>query len=647
MKTSKRKSIAPKTGPIAIVGMGGVFPEAANVHAFWSNIVSNRDCTRELTDSFDSQGYYRKDDFYDPDPRARDKTYAKRAGFLPEVEFDPMEFGIPPTALESISQMQLMALLVAKQALKDGGFLRKGRNSPLCSRTGVVLGVAGFGDTAFQLASRLDSPNWRCVLENSGIPEQKVSEIIERLKALYIEWNEDSFPGFLGNVVAGRIANRFDLRGLNCTVDAACASSLGAIKMAASELWEGNCDAVLTGGVQVENDPMSFLCFSKTPALSFEGVCRPYDADSDGMLLGTGIGMMVLKRLEDAERDHDRIYAVIRGIGGSCDGRSASIYAPDKSGQLAALRSCYEKAGLSPGDIQLLEGHGTGTRAGDACEISTILEFFRGVPPRSIALGSVKSQIGHLRAAAGAAGMIKVALALYQKVLPPTLNIRKPSPELAAEDSPFYLSSEPMDWRRPKGESLRRGAVSSFGFGGTNFHVVLEEYPGQEAAPLGSDKGFRNDADDDEPAAHNEKKRLKVAVNGFRFLNPSTRAARDRALNEKSAAVTLHLPEENSPSSIFDQSDSPQRKIMRRPEQNRKNIDSPQPFAKASEMNRSISDKLQWQENLDRLQSQFHENQAGYLDLLSRYMEKQYALIEKIAPGPHLDKILEIGRAHV
>ncbi len=647
MTTAGKESNSPKTGPIAIVGMGGIFPEAANLQAFWDNILSKKDCIRELPDFYDFDGFYGKDDYHDPDPRARDKTYARRAGYLPEVQFDPMEFGIPPAALESISQLQLMALPVARDALRDAGLLEKGKNSVLRRRTGVILGVAGFGDTAFQLASRLDYPNWRRVLENSGIREPKVSEIVERLRALYIEWDEDSFPGFLGNVVAGRIANRFDLGGINCTVDAACAGSLAAIKMAMSELLEGSCDAVLTGGVQVENDVMSLMCFSKTPALSIEGVCRPFDADSDGMLIGAGIGMMALKRLEDAERDGDGIYAVIRGIGSASDGRTTSIYAPHTSGQLAALRNCYEKAGLSPGDIQLLEGHGTGTRAGDACEIATILEFFAGVAPRSIALGSVKSQIGHLRAAAGAASAIKVALALHNRVLPPTLHIRNPNPGLASGDSPFYLNSEPKPWPSPEGRSPRRGAVSSFGFGGANFHIILEEYTGRESAASGVREAMARGPDsgrrplpDAGPGVQNEKKRLKVAINGFRYLDPSTRARRDRALHGKSFPGGPNPPAAGVSSDVFAASGSPRREMMEKSGQRRED-DKPQPHAQAMEMNKMISDRLERQESLDRLQSQFHENQAGYIELLSRYMERQYALIEKVPPGPHLDKILD------
>ncbi|RJQ56768.1 MAG: SDR family oxidoreductase [Desulfobacteraceae bacterium] len=618
MNTTDKRKTSRKTEPIAIVGMGGMFPEAKNLQEFWSNILSKKDCIRELPDSFDFDGDFRKDDYFDPDPLARDKTYAKKAGYLPELEFDPAAFGIPPKAMESISQVQLLALVAARDTLQDAGLLSNGRNAPLRSRTGVILGVAGFGDTSFQLAARLDYPNWRRVLENSGIPEPKASEIVEKLRALYIEWNEDCFPGFLGNVVAGRIANRFDLGGINCTVDAACASSLGAIQMAIGQLSEGNCDAVLAGGVQAENDVMSFMCFSKTRALSAKGICRPYDADSDGMLLGAGVGMMVLKRLKDAERDADRIYAVIRGIGAASDGRANSIYNPDVKGQLSALRRCYEKAGLTPGDIQLLEGHGTGTLAGDACEILSMMEFFKDAPPRSIALGSVKSQIGHLRAAAGAAGMLKVALALYHQMLPPTLHIENPNPAIAAADAPFYLITEPKSWACPEGKSPRRGAVSSFGFGGANFHTVLEEYSACNArSPRVEDAPVQSAS----PCQPMKNELPKMTINGFRYLNPSTRARRDRALQKEA-------------------SESSQKETMKRPVPPPSDTET-HPVMTAAEPDDAIAGRLKWQERLDRLQQQFHENQAGYIDLLSGYMEKQYAMIEKIPPGPHLDKILD------
>ena len=218
-------------------------------------------------------------------------------------------------------------------------------------------------------------------------------------------WQEASFPGLLGNVVAGRIANVFDLGGTNCVVDAACASALGAIDMAMLELAGGRCDMVVTGGMDTFNSIFMYMCFSKTPAFTADEKCRPFDIDSSGMLIGEGIGMVALKRLKDAERDKDRIYAVIRGIGASSDGRFKSIYNPRPEGQAKAIRRCYEDAGFHPSTVGLIEAHGTGTMAGDPAEVSALNDVFSENNSRKqhIALGSVKSQIGHTKAAAGAA----------------------------------------------------------------------------------------------------------------------------------------------------------------------------------------------------------------------------------------------------
>ncbi|QYO62204.1 type I polyketide synthase [Leptolyngbya sp. 7M] len=235
---------------------------------------------------------------------------------------------------------------------------------------------------------------------------------------------------------------------------------------------------MLTGGVDTDNSVFAYLCFSKTPALSKQQMTRPFDAEADGMMLGEGIGMMVLKRLKDAERDGDQIYAVIRGIGTSSDGRFKSIYAPRPSGQLTALRRAYAGTGVAPETVQLIEAHGTGTMAGDPAEVEALRTFFNEnqAEPQSVALGSVKSQIGHTKAAAGAASLIKTALALHHKVLPPTINISKPNPRLDLEKSAFYLNTEARPWIKAAGAPPRRAGVSSFGFGGTNYHVVLEEY---------------------------------------------------------------------------------------------------------------------------------------------------------------------------
>ncbi|MBT3601686.1 MAG: acyltransferase domain-containing protein, partial [Candidatus Latescibacteria bacterium] len=219
-----------------------------------------------------------------------------------------------------------------------------------------------------------------------------------------------------------------------------------------------------------------YMCFSKTPALTPHTHARPFDADSNGILIGEGVGMLVLKRLEDAERDKDRIYAVIRGIGTSSDGRSKSIYAPREDGQVKALKRAYEDANIDVETIGLIEAHGTGTKAGDVCEVEALKEVFATGKKQQVALGSVKSQIGHTKSAAGAAGLIKTALSLHHKVLPPTLHIETPNPKLDLDNSPLYLNTQTRPWFRSAGQNPRRGGVSAFGFGGTNFHFVLEEY---------------------------------------------------------------------------------------------------------------------------------------------------------------------------
>jgi acyl transferase domain-containing protein len=331
---------------------------------------------------------------------------------------------------------------------------------------------------AMPLAARLEYPVWEKVLKSSGLSDEDTQKIIGKVKSAYVKWDENAFPGMLANVVAGRIANRLNLGGINCVVDAACASSFAALKMAVSDLIEHRSDMMLTGGVDTDNSIMAYISFSKTPAVTPGDKVQPFDAKSDGMMLGEGIGMIVLKRLEDAERDGDKIYAVIRGIGTSSDGRFKSIYAPRKEGQVKALERAYDDAGFNPSTVGLVEAHGTGTMAGDPTEFASLREFFGEDNARKqyIALGSVKSQIGHTKAAAGAASLIKTVLALHHKILPPTINVTEPNPKLNIKNSPFYLNTQTRPWIRAEGEPPRRAGVSSFGFGGTNYHIVLEEY---------------------------------------------------------------------------------------------------------------------------------------------------------------------------
>ncbi|MEU4211722.1 beta-ketoacyl synthase N-terminal-like domain-containing protein [Streptomyces sp. NPDC026206] len=463
---------------IAIVGLGGLYPGAATIERFWDNIVHGVDSLREVPDT-----HWSVADHYDPDPAAPDKTYCTRGGFLPEVPFDPLEFGLPPKTLEYTDVLQLLSLLVARDTLADAGCTDAEWHDR--SRTGVVLGVTGSNSIIQPLSTRLQTPVLKKAVRSCGLTERDAEEIADRFAKAFVPWEENAFPGLLGNVVAGRIANRFDLGGINCTVDAACASSLAAVRMAVDELLSGRADLMLTGGCDADNSILMYLCFSKTPALSRSGRIRPFDEDGDGTLIGEGIGMLALKRLADAERDGNRVYAVLRGLGASSDGRHKSIYAPRGEGQMTALERAYADAGFGPAQIGLLEAHGTGTPVGDLTELTAL----RGVYERaaagrhSVAIGSVKSQIGHTKGAAGAAGLIKLALSLHHKVLPPTINVSRPRAALGFDDGPFYVNTECRPWIAEPRRPLRRAAVSSFGFGGTNFHCVLEEHSRAAGAP--------------------------------------------------------------------------------------------------------------------------------------------------------------------
>ena len=462
--------------PIAIVGMAALFPKASNLHEYWANILGKVDCITEVPST-----HWSIDDYFDPDPKAPDKTYCKRGGFLPAIPFDPAEFGIPPQVVKATDTAQLLGLVAARTALEDAGYPAGGNFDR--DTTSCILGVGGGQEQGRALDNRLRAPVWKKVLLQNGFSSQDADVICQQIADHFPAWEENSFPGGLGNVVAGRIANRLNLGGTNLTVDAACASGLAAAHAAMAELKGGLSRMAITGAVDTDNDVFMFMCFSKTPAFSPANDVRPFDVKADGILIAEGIGLCVIKRLCDAQRDGDRIYAVIKAIGSSSDGRFKSIYAPNPDGQAKALRRAYQRAGFSPETVELVEAHGTGTTAGDLAEFASLSRVLREGHPdkRWCALGSVKSQIGHSKATAGVAGLIKAALALHQKVLPPTINVTEPNPKMELDRSPLYLNTETRPWIRPTGSHPRRAAVSAFGFGGTNFHCVLEEVPGQEA----------------------------------------------------------------------------------------------------------------------------------------------------------------------
>ncbi|PID56092.1 hypothetical protein CSB45_12710 [candidate division KSB3 bacterium] len=455
--------------PIAIIGIGCIFPKARNLQEYWTNLKEGIDAITDIPKT-----HWNPDEYFHEDPKTPDRTYAKKGGFLPEIDFDPLSFGILPNALEATDTSQLLSLVAAQDALRDAGYLDRQFDR---DRTSVILGITGTQELVIPLGARLSYPLWRKALQDAGLDDELTQEVVERISQGYADWQESSFPGLLGNVVAGRIANRFDLGGTNCVVDAACASSLSAIHLAMMELQHGKADMVLTGGVDTFNHIFMYVCFSKTPALSPSGHARPFDRNSDGTTLGEGIGIIALKRLKDAERDGNKIYAVLKGVGSSSDGGGTSIYAPTRDGQKKAYKNAYESSGVAPETIELLEAHGTGTAIGDAMEIQGLIDAYGPAQTNGswCALGSVKSQIGHTKAAAGAAGIIKSAMALYHKVLPPTIKVDQPAAPLDPGKTPFYVNTQKRPWLSPQ-KHPRRAAVSSFGFGGSNFHCVLEEY---------------------------------------------------------------------------------------------------------------------------------------------------------------------------
>jgi len=465
----KTAPAAPRKRPeaLAIVGMAGLFPGAQGLRQYWQNILRGVDAIREV-----DEARWRPRDLFDPKRGTADKVYSKWGGFLDDIAFDPQAYGIAPASLASIEPAQLLALEVARRALADAGFDQK----PFArERTASIFAVGGMNDLGTFYNFRTLLPHFLARL--NGVPEQVRQDIIDALYRQHLPvWTEDTFPGILGNVVAGRIANRLDLGGTNFTVDAACAASLAALDVGIKQLRNGDADVALVGGVDCTNSPIGFMCFSQTHALSPRGRSRPFDRSADGIAISEAVGAVVLKRLTDAERDGDRIYALIRGIGSSSDGRNRSLTAPHPPGQLKALQRAYEDAGIDPGSVTLIEAHGTGTALGDKSEIESLRLAFGTAARRQCAIGSVKSMIGHSKIAAGIAGLIKAALALQHQVLPPTIGVNKPIDALTTAQSAFYVNSESRPWLHEGRDHPRYCGVSAFGFGGTNFHAVLEEY---------------------------------------------------------------------------------------------------------------------------------------------------------------------------
>src|SRR5579859_371206 len=428
-----------KNEPIAIIGVGCRFPGANDPAAFWQLLRDGVDAIREVpADRFDQRA------FYDPDPATPGKMNTRWGGFLEQVDkFDPGFFGISPREALRMDPQQRLLLEVTWEALQDAGQVPE---RLVGTQTGVFIGIAtnDYGRLQWNDLDRIDA--------YSG-------------------------TGNALSIAANRISYQFDFHGPSLAIDTACSSSLVAVHLACCSLRKGESTLALAGGVNLILSPAIAINFTKAGAMAPDGRCKAFDARANGYVRSEGAGVVVLKPLSRALADGDPIYAVIRGSAVNQDGRSNGLMAPNPQAQEAVLREAYRQAAVSPGKVQYVEAHGTGTLLGDPIEakaLGTVLNVERP-PGRPCALGSVKTNLGHLEAAAGIAGLIKVALALRHGEIPPSLHFEKPNPHIPFDELPLRVQTTLSPWPAESGPAL--AGVSSFGFGGTNAHVVLEGAP--------------------------------------------------------------------------------------------------------------------------------------------------------------------------
>jgi len=460
--------------PIAIVGMDCIFPKAPDREAFWKNILDKVDAVD------DAPADWHGDLFLDPDSSENDRVYTTKGGFLGDLAtFDPLKHGVMPTAIDGGEPDQFLALEVAARCIEDAEFALR----PVAGdRVAVILGRGTYINRGFtsvvQHGIMID--RFLDVLKKLH-PETEADELAavkKELKSSLPPFNAEIAPALVPNLVTGRISNRLDFQGANYIIDAACASSLIAMERGMADLRSGLCDMAIVGGVHASTPAPIYQIFCQLEALSKKGSIKPFSAEADGTLLGEGVGILAIKRLSDAEAAGDKIYALMRGVGVASDGRGLGILAPRIEGEALALRRAYDESGVDPKSVGLVEAHGTATSVGDKTEVEALADQFggRASDAPECALGAVKSMIGHCIPASGSAGLIKTAMALYHRTLPPTL-LDTPNPDLKIEDTPFYLNTEARPWIHGA-STPRRAGVNAFGFGGINAHAVMEEYTG-------------------------------------------------------------------------------------------------------------------------------------------------------------------------
>lgn len=451
--------------PIAIVSMAGIFPKSPSLDVYWRNIIQKNDCISEIPQKrwlVDLNAMYASG--YQPD-----KTWSKRAGLILDFEFDPSDIAVEPALLKALDPMHRMVLQTGRDALLKCDISEKEKK-----RTGVVLAAIALPTDSSSLVTReilgraFEEKLWGNPL-NPFSPLTRYQGLAARVT---------SFPGAL-------LCAAFGLGGGSQTLDAACSSSIYAVKLACDQLQQGRNDLMVAGGVSRPECLFTQVGFTQLKALSPSGRCAPFDASADGLVVGEGAGILVLKRLDDALRDGNEILGIIRGIGLSNDIKG-NLIAPEGEGQLRAMHAAYQTAGWSPDDIDVMECHAAGTPVGDAVELASMCALWKqtGWKPEQCTIGSVKSVIGHLLTAAGSAGIIKLLLAMQHKTLPTSNHFSKPPENSPLHNSPFCMRTEATEWKRRESCIPRRGAISAFGFGGINAHLLIEENISGKSKPI-------------------------------------------------------------------------------------------------------------------------------------------------------------------
>ena len=460
--------------PIAVIGIATLLPDAPDVESFWQNILSAKVSLKEVPN-----GRWNPSDFWaegGPKNVDENKTYSKIGGWVEGYEFDWRRWKTPPGSLPQIDLTQQWAVTVSAAALEDAGYMGEGARELPKARTGVIFANALGGENRNLSNHRIWADHFaRHAVEAGGMPSEGKTAFKKAILEGLPRVTEDTMPGELANVVSGRVANLLDLQGPNYSTDAACASTFAAILDACRLLQTRQVDLMVAGASDRTMDPATFAKFSAIGALSATH-STPFDSQANGFVMGEGSGALTLKRLSDAIHDGDNIQAVIRGVGASSDGRGKGITAPSTRGQIQAVSRAYMQAGYDSATVELIEAHGTSTVVGDATELTSLSSAFSNTPSgQTVAVGSIKSQIGHLKAAAGIAGLIKAIRAVDTATIPPSAGFSTPNANVDWSTNPFYVPTEPQPWTTPS-DHPRRAGVSSFGFGGTNFHCAIESY---------------------------------------------------------------------------------------------------------------------------------------------------------------------------